>query len=113
VKSADTTTLAGSFVGSPAGGGAFTAAVSADVTHDRTVRVLTNCFSGSACGNITVNVYSIVGSRSYLVDQFVMTNFLSRTRTYEVVGELLAVQLQNNNPTATPNIGVAVYGRAN
>ena len=32
--------------------------------------MLTNCFSGVACGNIDVNVYSIVGSRSYLLDQF-------------------------------------------
>jgi hypothetical protein len=82
VTSADVTTLAGSFVGSPAGGGAFTEAVDADVSHDRTVRVLTNCFSGAACGNIDVNVYSIVGSRSYLLDQFQMGNFLSQTHAW-------------------------------
>lgn len=113
VTSADVTALAGSFVGAPAGGGAFTEAVDADVSHDRTVRVLTNCFSGAACGNIQVNVYSIVGSRSYLLDQFSMGNFLSQSRTYDVLGELLAVQLQNNNAGAIPNVGVAVYGRAN
>ena len=113
VTSADVTTLAGSFVGAPAGGGAFTEAVDADVSYDRTVRVLTNCFSGGACGNIQVNIYSIVGSRSYLLDQFAMGNFLSQTRTYDVMGELLAVQLQNNNAGAIPNVGVAVYGRGN
>ncbi len=111
--SADVTTLAGSFVGAPAGGGAFTEAVDADVSHDRTVRVLTNCFSGAACANIDVNVYSIVGGRSYLLDQFVMGNFLAQSRTYDVMGALLAVQLQNNNAGAISNVGVAVYGRAN
>jgi hypothetical protein len=113
VASADVTTLAGTFVGAPAGGNAFTEAVDADVSHYRTVRVLTNCFSGGSCANIDVNVYSIVGSRSYLLDQFPMANFVSQTRTYDVMGELIAVQLQNHNPGAIPNVGVAVYGRAN
>ena len=58
-------------------------------------------------------VYSIVGSRGFLLDQFQMGNFLSQTRTYDVMGESLAVQLQNNNAGAIPNVGVAVYGRAN
>ena len=113
VTSGDATTLAGSFVGAPNGGGAFTEAVDADVSHDKTVRVMTNCFSGGACANISVNVYSIVGSRSYLLDQFPMQNFLSQTRTYDVFGESIAVQLQNNNAGSIPNVGVAVYGRAN
>ena len=113
VTSGDETTLAGSFVGAPDGGGAFTEAVDADVSHDKTVRVMTNCSSGGACANISVNVYSIVGSRSYLLDQFPMQNFLSQTRTYDVFGESIAVQLQNNNAGSIPNVGVAVYGRAN
>jgi hypothetical protein len=113
VTSSDTSTLLGSFVGAPAGGGAFTEAVDADISQVRTVRVMTNCFAGSDCANILVRVYSIVGSRSYLLDQFGMQNFLSATRTYDVPGGLLAVQLLNNNAAAVSNIGVAVYGRAN
>ncbi len=113
VTSADKTTLAGSYVGAPEGGGAFTEAVFEDVSGARSVRVMTNCFSGGACANITVNVYSIVGSRSYLVDTFPMQNFLVAGHVYDVIGELLAVQLQNNNAGAIPNVGVAVYARAN
>jgi hypothetical protein len=113
VTNADATTLLGSFVGAPDGGGAFTEAVDADISGERSVRVMTNCFAGGDCANIAVNVYSIVGSRSYLIDQFPMQNFLSQTRVYDVLGEDLAVQLQNNNLAATSNIGVAVYGRAN
>ncbi len=113
VTSADATTLLGSFVGAPDGGGAFTEAVDTDISGERSVRVMTNCFSGGACANIAVNVYSIVGTRSYLIDTFPMQNFLSQTRVYDVLGEFLAVQLLNNNLSATSNIGVAVYGRAN
>ncbi len=113
VASSDVTALAGSFVGAPAGSGAFTEAVDADVSHYRTVRVMTNCFSGGACGNIAVNVYSIVGNRSYLLDTFPMQNFVSATHTYDVPGELIAVQLRNDNASAVSNIGVAVYGRSN
>ena len=42
-----------------------------------------------------------------------MQNFLPQTRVFGVLGTTLAVQLQNNNPGAVPNIGVAVFGRAN
>ena len=113
VASADATTLLGSFVGAPDGGGAFTEAVDADISGDRSVRVMTNCFSGGDCADITVRVYSITGGRSYLIDEFPMQNFLSHTRVYDVLGTTLAVQLLNNNPAPTPNIGVAVFGRAN
>lgn len=113
VTSADQTTLLGSFVGTPIGGDAFTEAVDADISGTRSVRVMTNCFAGSTCANIDVNVYSIVGSRSYLVDQFQMQNFIVAGKVYEVLGELIAVQLQNHNVGPVANIGVAVYGRAN
>jgi hypothetical protein len=42
-----------------------------------------------------------------------MQNFLAETRVFDVLGTTLAVQLQNNNPGAVSNIGVAVFGRAN
>src|SRR5712691_4879578 len=60
VASADATTLVGSYVGAPDGGVAFTEAVNAEISGDRSVRVMTNCFAGADCGNITVRVYSIV-----------------------------------------------------
>jgi hypothetical protein len=113
VTSADQTTLLGSFVGSPDGGGAFTEAVDADVSGARSVRVMTNCFAGGACANITVNVYSIVGNRSYLVDRFPMQDFVVAGKVYDVLGELIAVQLKNDNAGSVSNIGVAVYGRGN
>ena len=113
VTSADQTTLLGSFVGAPDGGGAFTEAVDADVSGARSVRVMTNCFAGGACANITVRVYSIVGARSYLVDQFQMQNFVVAGKVYDVLGELIAVQLQNHNTGPVANVGVAVFGRAN
>ena len=113
VASADTTDRLGSYVGAPDGGGAFTEAVDADIASYKTIRVMTNCFVGGACANIAVNVYSIVDSRSYLLDTFPMQNFLAQTRTYDVPGESIAVQLQNNNASAVSNIGVAVFGRAN
>ena len=74
---------------------------------------MTNGFGGGDCPDITVNVYSIVGNRSYLVDTFPMQNFVVAGKVYEVVGTTLAVQLQNNNASAIPNVGVAVLGRAN
>ena len=113
VTSADKTSLAGSYVGDPAGGGTFTDAVNADVSGARSIRVMTNCFAGSDCANITVRVYSIVGTRSYLVDQFPMQDFVVAGKVYDVIGELLAVQLLNNNASAVSNVGVAVYARAN
>ena len=113
VTSADKTTLAGSYVGAPDGGGAFTDAVDADVSGARSVRVMTNCFAGGACANITVRVYSIVGSRSYLIDQFPMRDFVVAGNVYDVLGENIAVQLLNNNAGPISNVGVAVYARAN
>ena len=77
------------------------------------MRVAANCFAGGDCANILVRVYSIAGSRSFLIDQFPMQNFLAQTRVFGVLGTTLAVQLQNNNPGAVSNIGVAVFGRAN
>ena len=113
VTSGDQTTLVGSYTGAPDGGGAFTEAVDADISNYKTVRVMANCFSGSACANIAVNVYAIVGSRSFLIDTFPMQNFLSQTRVFDALSGNIAVQLQNNNGGAIPNIGVAVFGRAN
>jgi hypothetical protein len=113
VTSGDQTALVGTYTGAPDGGGAFTEAVDADVTGYRSVRVAANCFSGGDCANILVRVYSIAGSRSFLIDQFPMQNFLAQTRVFDALGTTLAVQLQNNNPGAVPNIGVAVFGRAN
>ena len=113
VTSADQTALVGTYTGAPDGSGAFTEAVDADITGYRSVRVATNCFAGGDCANILVRVYSIAGSRSFLIDQFPMQNFLAQTRVFGVLGTTLAVQLQNNNPSAVPNIGVAVFGRAN
>jgi hypothetical protein len=113
VTSADSTTLVGSYTGAPDGGGAFTEAVDADISKYKTIRVMANCFAGGACGNIAVNVYAIVGNRSYLIDTFPMQNFLSQTRLLDTLGSSIAVQLQNNNAGSIPNIGVAVFGRAN
>jgi hypothetical protein len=113
VTSADQTALVGTYTGAPDGGGAFTEAVDADVTGYRSMRVAANCFAGGDCANILVRVYSIAGSRSFLLDRFPMQNFLAQTRVYDVLGTTLAVQLQNSNPNAVPNIGVAVFGRAN
>jgi hypothetical protein len=113
VTSADQTALVDTYTGAPGGGGAFTEAVDADITGYRSVRVAANCFAGSDCANILVRVYSIAGSRSFLIDQFPMQNFLAETRVFDVLGTTLAVQLQNNNPGAVSNIGVAVFGRAN
>jgi len=114
VTSADATTLLGSYTGAPDGNGAFTEAVNlSDISGARSVRVMANCFAGGDCANITVRVYVIVDARSYLIDEFPMQNFLSQTRVYDVLGETMSVQLLNNNPAPTPNIGVAVFGRAN
>jgi hypothetical protein len=114
VTSADTTTLLGSFEGTVNGGGAFTEAVSfANASTSRAVRVLTNCFDGAACANILVRVYTVVGGRSYLVDQFPMQNFVVAGGVYDVIGANMSVQLLNNNAGPNTNIGVAVFGRAN
>lgn len=114
VTSADTTTLLGSFAGTVNGGGAFTEAVSfADASKSRSVRVLTNCFAGGDCANITVRVYTVVNGRSYLVDQFPMQNFVVAGGVYDVIGTNISVQLLNSNPNPTENVGVAVFGRAN
>jgi hypothetical protein len=113
VTSADETDVVGSYTGAPDGNGAFTEAVDADIYQYKTVRVMANCFAGGACANIAVNVYAIVGGRSYLIDTFPMQNFLSQTRVFDVLSRSIAVQLQNNNPNPISNIGVAVMGRAN
>jgi hypothetical protein len=76
------------------------------------VRVLTNCF-GAACANILVRVYTTVGGRSYLVEEFPMLNFVAGTRVYDVIGTNVAAQLVNNTGGVVSNIGVAVFGRAN
>jgi hypothetical protein len=114
VTSADLTQLLDSFAGSVDGGDAFTEAISGeDVSWAKTVRVMTNCFSGADCGDINVRVYTVVGNRSYLIDQFPMQSFLAVTRVYEVIGANLSVQLQNSNAAAIPNVGVAAFARAN
>ena len=113
VTSADHTARGGTYTRAPQGSGVFTQAVDADITGYRSVRVATNCFAGGDCANILVRVYSIAGGRSFLIDQFPMQNFLAQTRVFDVLGTTLAVQLQNNNPGAVLNIGVAVFGRAN
>ena len=113
VTSADQTTLVGSYVGAPDGNGAFTEAVSADISGFRSVRVMTNCFAGGACANIDVRVYSIIGNRSYFVDDFPMQNFVVAGKVYEVLGPQLAVQVINNNAGPVQNVRVAVVGRAN
>jgi hypothetical protein len=113
VESADVTTLIDSFAGTVDGGGAFTSVVSAsDISWARSVRVMGNCFGG-ACANITVRVYTTVGGRSYLLDQYPMQNFLSSTAVYDVIGTNVTVQLLNNNGDSTENIGFALFGRAN
>ena len=114
VRSGDSTVLLGSFAGDVPGGGAFTQAVNqADATPYRSVRVMTNCFLGGACANIIVRVYTVVGNRSYLVDQFPMQNFVVSTSVYEVIGTNVQVQLLNNNPDTSTNIGVSLFGRSN
>lgn len=113
VQSGDLTELIDSFAGTVTGGGEFTEAASGDASWARSVRVMTNCFLGADCGNITVRVYTIINARSYLIDQFPMQNFLASTAVYEVIGTHVAVQLINDNPEDADNVGVAVFGRAN
>jgi len=116
VTSGDVTTLAGSFAGVLEGGQTTTEAVDADVSHYKTVRVMTTCFSGGtdgSCGNVSVSVYSIVGNESYLLDEYQMGLVFAQTRTYDVLGDLIAVRLRNDNAQQVTNVGVAVYGRAN
>ena len=45
--------------------------------------------------------------------QFPMQDFVVAGKVYDVLGELIAVQLKNDNAGSVSNIGVAVYGRAN
>jgi hypothetical protein len=111
VSSADETVLIDSFSGDIQTG--FTEAASGDATNFKSVRVLTNCFEGATCGNILVRVYSIVGGRSYLVEQFPMLSFVAATRVYDVIGTRVDVQLVNNSGGAVSNIGAAIFGRAN
>jgi hypothetical protein len=111
VTSADQTVLLDSFAGDiePS----FNEVAFADTTGAKTVRVRTNCFVGAACADILVRVYTTVGGRSYLVEQFPMLNFVAGTRVYDVIGTNVAEQLVNNTGGAVTNIGVAVFGRAN
>ena len=60
-----------------------------------------------------MRVYSIVGARSYLVEEFAMQNFVAKGGVYDVIGTSMAVQLINNNAGPASNIGVAILGRAN
>ena len=114
VKSGDETVLLDSFVGEVEGGGAFTEAADAATVGYGTVRVITNCFAGADCANITVRVYTITaGARSYLLEQFTMQSFVATTRVYDVPGTSMAVQLLNNNAGSITNVGVAIFGRAN
>ena len=113
VTSGDQTAVLDSFAGEVPGGGAFFDEVFADVSAYKTVRVLTNCFLGADCGNITVRVYSIVAGRSYLVDQYAMPSFVAGGGVYSVMGTQVAVQLINSNATSSSNIGIALIGRAN
>ena len=115
VTSADQTMLMGSFAGDVPGNFQFTEAVpTRDATAMRTIRVATNCFAGATvCGNIFVRVYTVVGNRSFLMDQFTMTDFVVAGNVYEVIGQTIAVQLLNTNASTVTNVGVAVFGRAN
>ena len=115
VTSADETVLMGSFAGDIPGGNAFTEAVpTRDARAMKTVRVVTNCFLGATvCGNIYVRVYTVVGNRSYLMEQFQMKDFQVASSVYELIGQTVAVQLLNTNGSTSTNIGVAVFGRAN
>ena len=115
VTSADQTVVMGSFAGDVPGGNQFTEAVpTRDAAAMKTIRVATNCFAGATvCGNIYVRVYTVVGNRSFLMDQFTMTDFVVAGNVYEVIGQTIAVQLLNTNASTVTNVGVAVFGRAN
>ena len=111
MSSADQTALIDSFAGDIVPG--FNEVASGDATDFKSVRVLTNCFAGATCGNILVRVYTTVGGRSYLVEEFPMLNFVAGTRVYDVIGTNVAVQLVNNSGGPVTNIGAAIFGRAN
>jgi len=114
VKSGDTTQLLDSFAGVVQGGGVFTEAAGADVSGSKSVRVLTNCFSGGSCANIEVRIYTVTSTgRSYLLDRFPMQNFQATSNVYDTAGTSLAVQLINSNAGPVDNVGVAIFGRAN
>jgi hypothetical protein len=114
VTSADQTTLVSAFSGILEGSGTIIDPINfASIAQYKTVRVMANCFAGAACANIAVSVYTDAGGRSYLIDTFPMQNFLSQTRVFDTLGGTISVELQNNNPAAVTNIGVAVFGRAN
>ena len=113
VKSADSTTLLGSFSGDVASGVFFEAVSFADTSKSKSIRVMTNCFLGADCADLTVRVYTVVNARSYLVDQFVMQNFVVAGNVYDVFGTNVTVQLINNTGALATNIGVAVFGNPN
>lgn len=111
VSSADQTVLIDSFSGDIVAG--FNEVASGDATGFKSVRVMTNCFLGATCGGVVVRVYTIVGGRSYLVEQFPMQSFVADTRVYDVIGTNVAIQLVNNSGGPLTNIGAAIFGRAN
>ena len=109
-SSADQTTLLDSFAGSVDPG--FTE-YNVDISSARTVRVMTNCFV-AACSNILVRIYVTVDGRSYLNDEYSMTGaLLAQTHVYDVLGQNLSVQFDNQNVGAVDNVGLAVFGRSN
>lgn len=111
MSSSDQTELIDSFSGDIVAG--FNEVASGDATGFKSVRVLTNCFLGATCGSVVVRVYTIVGGRSYLVEQFPMQSFVADTRVYDAIGTSVAVQLVNNSGGPLTNIGTAIFGRAN
>ena len=111
VSSADQTVLIDSFAGDIVAG--FNEVAFGDATGFKSVRVLTNCFLGATCASVVVRVYTIVGGRSYLVEQFPMQSFVADTRVYDVIGTNVTIQLVNNSGGSLSNIGAAIFGRAN
>ena len=91
----------------------FNEVASATTTAHKTIRVVSNCFVGATCGNVLVRIYTIVESRSYLLEQFPMQSFVADTRVYDVPGQSIAVQLVNNTGGNVENVGVAIFGRTN
>jgi hypothetical protein len=112
VRSADQTVLIDSFAGD-IDPGFNEVAFGNNIAAFKTVRVHTNCFLGASCASILVRVYTVVGGRSYLVEEFPMPNFVAGTRVYDVIGTNVTVQLVNNTGAVATNIGAAVFGRAN
>jgi hypothetical protein len=112
VTSGDQTVLIDSFAGD-IDPGFNEVAFGNNIAAFKTVRVHTNCFLGASCASILVRVYTVVGGRSYLVEEFPMPNFVAGTRVYDVIGTNVTVQLVNNTGAVATNIGAAVFGRAN